>query len=334
MENGKVKATIIKCVAAALCTAIVAYSGILNTDKLCKNKIEVSTGSSQRSSDSGLSSDDEFEAQFSDMSDDTTSEEDTTDGEADSDSAFSDAASSADTSFSSSSGTSAGSGSSSAGKSSGTASKKKITLTGGLSSTNKEEVLEYYKLVSKKNANLLFTKTLTLVSMNGGKNISQKMIDIFTPIAQKALAKNTINDEPYPGKPDKILPSDWQAAKAVNDGTYTTVYVKVVPQTDGYNGSEYEGTTGRSMGVLDGIDRALQDMGAVTVDFSKTKMTIEYQNPTIKLKVKNSTGELVKGGCEWGYSTHPYIETMDAKVLAINIHLEGAGGYINYSVKY
>lgn len=337
MENGKIKITIIRCVAAALCTAIVAYSGISTTDKICENNIAISGGSSQRGSDSGLSSDDEFEAQFSDMSDDTASEEGASDSTSGDDFSSSDAdlpSGDSSSSASSSSGTSSASGSSSGSKSGGTASKKKITLTGGLSSTNKEEVLEYYKLVSKKNANLLFTKTLTLVSMNGGKNISQKMIDIFTPIAQKALAKNTINDEPYPGKPDKIVASDWQAAKAVNDGTYTTVYVKVVPQTDGYNGSEYEGTTGRSMGVLDGIDRALQDMGAVTVDFSKTKMTIEYQNPTIKLKVKNSTGELVKGGCEWGYSTHPYIETMDAKVLAINIHLEGAGGYINYSVKY
>lgn len=333
MKNGKVKATVIKSVAAVLSTVLITYTSISNAEKICQTKLDISSGNIVPQSQIGLESfDEEFEAQFSDMDLDDTAQSGGTEGTAEGTSSSDDSAPAEENS---SGGSSSADKTASSSKSGGTASaKKKITLTGGLNSSNKEEVLEYYKLVSKKNANLLFTKTLTLVSMDGGKNISQRMIDVFTPIAQKALEKNTITNEPYPGKPDKIVPSDWQAAKAVNDGTYTTIYVKVVPQTDSYNGSEYEGTAGRSMGVLDGIDRALQDMGAVTVDFSKTKMTIDYINPCIKLKVKNSTGELVKGECAWGYSTHPLIETMDAKVIGFNIHLEGAGGYINYSVKY
>lgn len=325
MENGKVKATVIKCIAAVLCTAITAGAGIMNTDKICKNNLEISGGSAGKAAVVADNTNSEFEAMFEDdgLQGQTGDEDPAEDSSATEDYGQGESAS----------GTAAAQSGTKQTVKKNTA-KKEITLTGGLSSTNKEEILEYYKLVSKKNSKLLFTKTLTLISMDGGKNISQKMIDIFTPIAQKALAKNTITDEPYPGRPDKIKASDWQAAKAVNDGTYTTVYIKVVPQTDSYNGSEFEGTCGRTMGVLDGIDRALQEMNMISVDFSNTKMTIQYQNPIVKLKVKNATGELVKGGCEWSYRTYPYIESMNAKFLAINIHLEGAGGYIDYSVKY
>lgn len=321
MKNANVKATIIKSVSAVLCTLLIAYAGISNTEKICENRLALSSASSNGSISSDVSSFDSeagFDDAESEISDDNSQdvpsdeavEENTDDSTADVPSSDSEAPSEKQEV------------------------KKKITLTGGLSSTKKEEVLEYYKLVSKKNANLKFTKTLTLVSMNGGKNMPQRMIDIFIPIAQKALEKNTITDEPYPGKPEAIQPSDWLQAKAVNDGTYTTVYVKVVPQTDGYNGKQYEGSCGRTMSVLDGIDQALAEMNAVSVDFSRTKMNVKYVNPTVKLKVKNSTGELVKGGCEWKYDTNPNIETMEAKFLAFNIHIEDAGGVVSYSVKY
>lgn len=325
MKSANVKATIIKSVSAVLCTLLISYAGITNTQKICESNLALSTGSS-KSADVSDMSDDDFDAQFNDSADNSATSdtaEDTTEvseieGETSSEITeqnTADSASEKETAVKKEA-------------------KKKITLTGGLTSTNKEEVLEYYKLVAKKNSGLLFTKTLTLVSMDGGKNMPQKMIDIFLPIAQKALDKNTVTDEPYPGMPDKIKASDWQEAKAVNDGTYTTVYIKVVPQTDGYNGKKFEGSAGRTMSVLDGLDEALAEMTVISVDFSNTKMTIKYIDPTVKFKVKNSTGEFVKGSCEWKYVTNPNIETMDAKFLAFNIHIEDAGGIINYSVKY
>lgn len=328
MENSKVKATIIKCVSALLCTAIVAGSCLANVNKICETKIKLSDNSGSVSSSEKTSSDEVNEQFFDEIGDAENNGEATVEEESESAQEYT-----IDESDSTVSSQSASNGSSAA-TSKPAKEAKKISLIGGLSSTNKEEVLEYYKLVSKKNEKLLFTKTLTFVDMRGGKNMPQRMIDIFLPIAQKALDKNTVTNEPYPGKPEKILPSDWQAAKAVNDGTYTTIYVKVVPQTDGYNGKKYEGSCGRSMCVLDGIDQALAEMNAVSVDFSQTKMVVNYVNPTIKLKVKNSTGELVKGGCEWSYRTNPEIDYMEAKFLTFKIHIEAAGGNVDYSVKY
>ncbi|MCQ2472079.1 MAG: hypothetical protein MJ147_08590 [Clostridia bacterium] len=329
MTNGKVKATILKSVSALLCTAILACSGIANTNKICETKLKINGGANSTVSEK-TSSDEVNEQFFDEIADVEDNSEAPVDEETESAEEYT-----IDDSNDSAPAQQAGDSSSSTSTSKpAKEEKKKISLIGGLSSNNKEEVLEYYKLVSKKNANLLFTKTLTFIDMRGGKNMPQRMIDIFLPIAQKALDKNTVNDEPYPGKPDKILPSDWQAAKAVNDGTYTTIYVKVQPQTDGYNGKKYEGSCGRSMCVLDGIDQALAEMNAVSVDFSQTKMVVNYVNPIIKLKVKNSTGELVKGGCEWSYRTNPEIDYMEAKFLTFKIHIEAAGGNVDYSVKY
>ena len=332
MADGKIKVAVIRSAAAVLCTAIAAYSGISNTNKICENKLKISSGAVEKADGGVSSTQQEFDEQFADLDTDEQVAESDMNTDTDDSAAVYDVSDEGTTAQSENTDTTK--------KNDGTsktdAPKKKITLTGGLNSTNKEEILEYYKLVSKKNEKVLFKKTLSLDSFSPGKtlNISEGWLDLFTKAAKRALAKNTVTNEPYPGKPENIRASDWQAAKAVNDGTNTTIYIKVVPQTDGYNGSIFEGTCGRSMSVLDGLDRALQDLPASTVDFSTAKMTIQYQNPTIKLTVSNATGELVKNGCEWKYRTVINIESIHARVAGIKIHLEEAGGIVDYSVAY
>ncbi len=334
MADGKIKATVIKSVAALLCTAIAAYSGITTTNKICENNLKISSGAVEKADNGTSSVQQSDDWQYADTTADETAVSDDFTADTDDGTADAEVYDIPEDNTSSQGGTTEQKTQSSSQKTE--AAKKKITLTGGLSSNKKEEVLEYYKLVSKKNEKLLYQKTLTLVSIDQGKtlNISDKWMERFTSVAKKALAKNTVDNEPYPGKYENIRPSDWQSATAVNDGTYTTLNIKVVPQTDGYDGKIFEGTCGRSMSVLDGIDRALQDMVAFKVDFSNTDMKIYYQNPVIKMKVKNATGELVKGGCEWSYRTVVDIQSMDASFIGINISLKEAGGVVDYSVKY
>ncbi len=200
-----------------------------------------------------------------------------------------------------------------------------------LSSNDKAQVLDYYKKVSNINANLLFHKSLKLVSMNGGETVKESWVNTFRGMAEKGLAKNNIDNEPYPGKPNQIMVSDWQSASAVNDGRYTTLTVRVVPQTDDANGSQFAGPCGRSMGVLDGMQRALQDLPLVTIE--SMDMTISYSNPVIKLKVDNQTGKLVKGGCSWSYRTNIHINSLQGKAI-VNINLKNAGGAVDYKVSY
>lgn len=211
---------------------------------------------------------------------------------------------------------------------------REITLKDGLNSTDVEEVLAFYKLAAAKNDTNKYTKKLTLVSIDGGEGGVGSLVSSFEPIAQKAVENNSVTNDPLPGDYKNIRPTDWQSVTAVSDGTYTTITVKVVPQTDGANGKLLEGTVGRSMSVLDGISTAVDEMPGVSADFENGKVELEYLNPTIRVKIDNRTGEFVKGGCQWSYRVHPTLYVLDAKVLIVNVHLKNATGYVDYVVTY
>lgn len=223
--------------------------------------------------------------------------------------------------------------------------KKKISLTSGLTSSNKKEVLQYYKLVAQKNSDLKIHKSLSLVSLNignvtiDGKDDPEKLekgTNIFTSLAKAAL-KLSSGKVQFPGNPSAIRESDWASAKAVNDGKYTTISVKVVPQTDGANGKEFEGSVGRSMQVLPGFEYALNELKSMTADFENGDVKIEYLNPSIKIKVENSTGKLVKDNCRWYYTTHPVFNELNATMKVVknhSIYIEDSHGYIDYILTY
>ena len=215
-----------------------------------------------------------------------------------------------------------------------TTEKAEITLEAGLNSTDIAEVLEFYKLAAAKNDTCKYTKTLGLVEIDGGEGMLGSAVSFFEPIAKKAVEKNSVTDDPLPGDYKNIRPADWQSAEAVSDGTYTTIKVKVVPQTDGADGKLLEGTVGRSMSVLDGIQTAVDELSGVSADFENGRVELEYLNPVIEVKVRNATGEFVQGGCRWYYRVHPTLYHLDAKVLTFNVHLQGATGFVDYTVTY
>ena len=209
-----------------------------------------------------------------------------------------------------------------------------ITLEAGLNSTDVEEVLAFYKLAAAKNDVKQYTKTLDLVSLDGGEGKVAKYVNVFEPIARKAVAKNTVTGDPLPGKYASIRPEDWKSASAVSDGTTTTIRVQVMPQTDGANGKAFEGPVGRSMTVLDGVDQAVNEMTGVSADFENGEVRIDYQNPTITVKVDNRTGKFVPGTCKWTYRVNAAMLSLDCKVLAWSVHLQNASGVIDYTIRY
>ena len=77
----------------------------------------------------------------------------------------------------------------------------------------------------------------------------------------------------------------------------------------------------------------LQIMG--TLDKADSgKVEIAYRNPTITVKVDNRTGKFVSGTCKWTYRVEAMLYSLDAKVLAFNVHLQNASGVIDYTVSY
>lgn len=209
-----------------------------------------------------------------------------------------------------------------------------ITLEAGLNSTDVAEVLAFYKLAAAKNDAKQYTKTLNLLSLDGGEGKVAKYVNVFEPIARKAASKNTVTGDPLPGKYAAIREADWKSASAVSDGNYTTIRVAVAPQTDGANGKAFEGPVGRSMTVLDGVDQAINEMPGVSADFENGEVKIEYQNPTITVKVDNRTGKFVEGACKWTYRVNATMVSLDCKVLAWGVHLQNASGVIDYTISY
>ncbi|MBQ7744585.1 MAG: hypothetical protein IJT85_03320 [Ruminococcus sp.] len=343
MNNGKIKSAIIGSIAALLCCAIVAAGGNTVANKLCDNKLEVAEKSA---SGSGSSNSESIDADFSgdiaaDAGTDSADAADTGDTSADAaadagtDAAEADSGTDAAADTSSDAAPASSSSSSSSSSSNASSGKKEITLAAGLTSTNKEEVLKFYQLAAAKNESKTFHQTMTLVELNGGSGAVGGAINAFKPIAKRALEKNSNDNQGVPGKPELIKASDWKSAKAVNDGTYTTLNIQVVEQTDGANGKTNEGTVGRSIGVLDGVQRALDDLDGVTVDFSNAKkFNLKYTNAYIKVKVKNSTGEFVKGTGEWHHTVNIEMDGLNVKLAVFNVTLKGASGKVDYLVTY
>lgn len=204
----------------------------------------------------------------------------------------------------------------------------------GLNSTDVAEVLAFYQWAAAFNDKKQYSKTLDLISIDAGSEKLNDRIDVFEPIAKKAVAKNSVTDQPLPGKYKTIRPADWQSAEAVSDGKYTTITVKVSPQTDGAFGKEFEGPVGRTMTVLNGIAVAIDELPGVSADFENGDVRLEYQNPTMQVRIDNSTGLFVPGSCTWHYRVHPVLASLDAKVLVFSFRLEHAEGYIDYTMSY
>ncbi len=216
------------------------------------------------------------------------------------------------------------------------ASAKEISVTSGLNSTDKEEVLKYYQLVMEKNEKdgLGHSQTLTLKKLDGGSGGVGKFISWFEPVAKEALADNSTSYEGLPGVHGEIKASDFASAKAVNDGRYTTVTINLIEQTDGAYGKTSEGTVGRTIGVLDGIAVAVAAINGLKVDFDTGEVYLHYKNPKVVIKVDNKTGALVKGACSWGYQVHVDIKKLDVSMMGISLTLKGAVGIVDMVSSY
>lgn len=333
MDKSKLSISILNGITAIVCCIAVAVTGTVITNKIVDNQNKVAEISANASADgSGSASEDVYAGDSSVSVDDGSLVDD---GTAIDDGTVVDDGTSADSSVPSTDASGSTSGSASTG-SAATSSGKVITATSGLNSTDKAEVLKYYQLVMEKNekAGKNHNRTMTLTKLDGGEGGVGTFISMFEPIAKAALADNSSEQKELPGKHDIIKASDWKSAKAVNDGTYTTVTINVIEQTDDSYGKSHEGTVGRSIGVLDGVATALAELDGLEADFQNGKLFLHYKNPKITLKVNNKTGELVKGGCSWGYDVYIDIQELAVKFSFVSLTLKNGEGIVNMTATY
>lgn len=328
MNKSKITVTVINCITALVCCVSVAIAGMTITNRVCENQKSIAEVSANGSAAS--QSDSYSDEAYNESGEDSSVGGDSADANTDSDSANASAGNDSQDAGNNNTGANTSNSSSAQGN----AAVKNITATSGLQSTSKSEVLKYYKLVAKVNEKNTCKTQMKLVELTGGSGFVGSVISSFKPIAESALEKNSNEWQGIAGDPQKIKESDWKSATATNDGTYTTLNIKVVNQTDGPNGKTHEGSVGRSMSVLDGVQAAINEMNGVSADFENGKVSLVYDNAYIKVKINNSTGKFVKGACEWHYRVNVNLDDLSVKVIGLPAHLKGAKGIVDYTVTY
>ena len=196
----------------------------------------------------------------------------------------------------------------------------------------KEEIVEFYKKAatetnkSKINAN----DQMTLVSLDGGSGAVGNLISLFEPIAKSALAKNSGSLDHVTGGFENLTADDVASATAKSDGKYTTVRINLKEQTDGMNGKSKEGHVGHGISILDGVQKAIDELNGVTVDASEGEIKLHYNNAYIDCKIDNETGKIVSG--KWHYTVNVTINNVKVKIGIVPATLHDAKGVVEYAV--
>ena len=201
----------------------------------------------------------------------------------------------------------------------------------GLNSSDKAEIIKFYKAAADKSAKNKKAQALTLDSLNGGSGFVGGLINLFEPIAKSALKNNSNTSEGVPGGYSKLVASDLVSASARSDGKYTTIKMTPKEQTDQPKSQWDKGPVGHAIGVLGDIDNALSQVSGVTVEYqgSGKTLTLTYKKPFVNVKIDNNTGKIVNGS--WGYDVHIKIDNVKVSI-GLSATLKGASGVVKQRI--
>ncbi|MBQ4243334.1 MAG: hypothetical protein II702_00335 [Clostridia bacterium] len=203
----------------------------------------------------------------------------------------------------------------------------------GLNSTDAAEIVAYYNAARKATEGHAPKghQTMTLAALDGGDGIVGGIISAFEGIAKSALEKNSTETDYIPAHDhDDVKVSDVKNAKAVNDGKYTTITFDVVDQSAGASTKGGDGSVGRTVGVLDGIDNALKELSGVEVKDGIQNIKLTYKNAKVTAKIDNETGRIVGG--TWQYRVNINISSISLKVTIFSATLKNVSGAVDYKV--
>lgn len=195
-----------------------------------------------------------------------------------------------------------------------------------------EEIVEFYKNAAEatdKTNPRTMTK-MEMTSLDGGKGAVGSLISALEGPGRKALERNSSEGTGIPGGFKNLTAADVTSATAKDDGKYTTIHMNIKTQVDGMNGKTKEGSVGHAIGVLDGIQTAVDEIGGVDLDASNGSMKLTYNNATVDVKIDNATGKIVSG--TWHHTVNVSIDNVVAKVAFIKATIDGGKIVINYTV--
>ena len=195
-----------------------------------------------------------------------------------------------------------------------------------------EEIVEFYKKAAAATGKINANDKMELLSLDGGTTGAGKLIDLFEPIAKSALAKNSGPIDHITGGYENLTADDVSSATATlsPDGKTTHVRINLKQQVDGMNGKSKEGHVGHGVSILDGVQKAIDQLDGVSVDTSEGEIKLTYNDAYIDCTVDNATGKVVSG--KWHYKVNVNIDNTKAKIGIIPATLNGAKGVVEYAV--
>ncbi|MBR6005610.1 MAG: hypothetical protein IK063_05215 [Clostridia bacterium] len=203
----------------------------------------------------------------------------------------------------------------------------------GLNSTDAEEIVAYYNAARKATEGHApkGKQTMTLAALDGGSGLVGNIVSAFEGIAKSALEKNSTETDWIPAHDhDDVKVSDVQNAKATSDGKYTTITFDVVPQNATASTKGGDGSVGRTIGVLDGVDSALKELSGVTVTDGIQNIKLTYKNAKVTAKIDESTGRIVNG--TWQYRVDINVSSISLKIGILSATLKNVYGAVDYKV--
>jgi len=195
----------------------------------------------------------------------------------------------------------------------------------------KAEIVEFYKKAAiASDSTAKGQDKMEMTKLDGGSGLVGGLVSAFEPIAKKALSNNSGTTNGITGGYEKLTEADVANATAKDDGKYTTIHIDLKNQTDGMNGKSNEGSVGHGVSVLDGVQKAIDELNGVDVDTSEGSIKLQYHNAYIDAKIDNATGKIVSG--KWHHTVDILINNVKVKIGIISATLKDAIGQVEYTV--
>ena len=216
-----------------------------------------------------------------------------------------------------------------------TAAATTAAASAGLNSTDVAEIVEYYKASVKKTGRVTDTKKMWLADDITGDGFIGAALGVLQPIIESVLAdQGGTQERDLPGADEniaRIKADDVAKAQATSKDGKTTIAIQLKNQVDGPEANgKTDGPVARGIGTLEGLDSALDALGA-TISEGRETVKLTYKNATIKVVIDEKTGKIVSGS--WKYDIDVDIADAAIKMAGINLNAKNLHTVIGFSVE-
>ncbi len=205
----------------------------------------------------------------------------------------------------------------------------------GLNSTDNAEIVEYYKAAVKKTGRVTDTKKMWLSGDITGEGAVGTALSFLQPIIKSIVeGQGGTKERDLPGSDEnnaRIQAGDVAKAVASSKDGKTTIAIQLKDQIDGPEANgKTDGPVARGIGTLEGLDSALDTLGA-TISRGRETVKLTYDNATIKVVVDEKTGKIIEGS--WKYDINIDVADADIKMAGINLAAKNLHAVLGFSIE-